>query len=364
MTKRNLAILIPILVLAGMALAIGAKRRAIARMAPPAEVAVPVQTAQAQQGTAGGTLSTVALIEATTSATVSAQVAGTLLEVKVQEGDQVRKGQTLAIIDARTLEDAVQSAEARLGAARQDLSRQQAVFARDQALVEAGAISRQAFELSEAQLASVKAGSVSAERSLASVKTQRSFASVPAPYTGTITQKLVNAGDLAVPGKPLFAMQVPGPVKLISKLSQESLAALPKGGEVVLRSGSAELKLKTSRVYPALDATHLGVVETNLPSAPFGLPAGATVQAEYRTLPVQGVVVPVSALLEGMNQTLVVKVVNGKAAPTPVTVLVRGDRTAAVKGGVQAGEQVILGLPSELMALTAGTPVQPAGGSR
>ena len=365
MTRRNLAILVAGLILAAMAFAIVAKKRAIARMAPPAMTAVPVRTAQAQQGQAGGTLQTVALVEATTSATVAAQVPGTIFEVKVQEGDAVHKGQTLAIIDSRTLDDAVQSADARLAAARQDRAKQQAILNRDRTLVEAGAISRQAFELSEAQFAAVKAGEVSAERALASVKTQRSFASVPAPYSGVITQKLVNPGDLAVPGKPLFALQVPGPVKLISKLSQEGLAILSQGGEAIFRNGTQVQHLRTSRIYPALDATHLGVVETNLPAAPFGLPAGATLQAEYRTLPVQGVIVPVTALLEGLNQTLVVKVVAGKAAPTPVTVLLRGDQTAAVSGGgLIAGEQVVLGLPSELMALTAGTLVQPVGGSR
>ena len=364
MTRRNLAILIAGLILAGMALTIALKQRAIARMAPPQAAAVPVQTAQARQGQAGGTLSTVALVEATTSATVAAQVPGTILDVKVQEGDAVRKGQTLATIDARTLEDAVQAAGARLEAARQDLAKQQAVFNRDQTLVNAGAISPQAFELSQAQLASVKAGAISAERAMASVKTQRSFASVPAPYKGVITQKLVNPGDLAVPGKPLFAMEVPGPVKLISKFSQESLAALSKGGEVVFRSGSQVLKARTSLIHPALDATHLGVVETDLAASPFGLPAGATVQAEYRSLPVQGVIVPVTALLEGLEQTLVVKVVQGKAVPTPVTVLVRGEQTAAVSGALVVGDAVVLGLPSELMALTAGTPLQPIGGAR
>lgn len=364
MTRRNLAILIAGFVVASMVLTIAAKRRAIARMTPPQEAPVPVRTALIERGQAGGTLHTVALVQATTSATVAAQVPGILLDVKVQEGDAVRKGQPLATIDPRTLGDAVQAAQARLEAARQNLAKQQAVFNRDQVLMEAGAISRQAFDLSQAQLASAHAGNVGAERALASIQTQRGFATVPAPYTGIITQKLVNAGDLAVPGKPLFAMEVPGPVKLTSKLSQESLATLAKGGEVIFRAGSAEQKARTSRIHPSLDASHLGVVETDLPASPFGLPAGATVQAEYRALPVQGVVVPVTALLEGLDQTLVVKVVDGKAVPTPVKITVRGDEMAAVNSGLSAGDRVVLGLPSELMALTAGTALQPAGGSR
>ena len=363
MSRRTLAIVAAALVLAGMVLTIAAKKRAIAHMPPPLEAAIPVRTAVARQGQAGGALMTVALVEATTSATVAAQVPGTILDVKVQEGDSVRKGQTLAIIDPRTLDDAVQAAQARAAAAREDLAKQQAIHDRDAVLFKAGAISRQAYEISQAQLAGVKAGEVSAERALASVRIQRAYAAVPAPYTGVITQKLVNPGDLATPGKPLFAMEIPGPVKLISKLSQDSLAGLTAGAEVVFRSGGQSLTLKTTRIHPALDLAHLGTVETDLKTAPFGLPAGATLQAEYRTRPVTGVVVPASALLEGLDQTLVVKVVDGKATPVPVQVILRGEQTAAVTG-VADGDRVVLGLPSELMALTAGTRVQSAGGTR
>lgn len=363
MSKRSLAIIIALVVLGGMAAAIAARKRAIARMPPPPEAALPVRTAFARDGEAGGSLTTVALVEATTSATVAAQVPGTILDVKVQEGDAVRRGQTLAVIDPRTLDDAVQAAQARTAAAREDLAKQKAIHDRDRILFQAGAISRQAFDISQAQLAAAQAGAVGAERALASVRIQRGYAAVPAPYTGVITQKLVNPGDLATPGKPLFAMEVPGPVKLISKLSQDSLATLTAGQEVVFRSGTQALTLKTSLIHPALDLAHLGTVETDLKAAPFGLPAGATLQAEYRTRPVQGVVVPASALLEGLDRTLVVKVVDGKAVPVPVTVLLRGESTAAV-AGISAGDQVVLGLPSELMALTAGTRLQPVGGAR
>ena len=53
------------------------------------------------------------------------------------------------------------------------------------------------------------------------------------------------------------------------------------------------------------------------------------------------------------------RVKDGKAEPVRVVVAGGDGRAAAVKGDLAAGDLVVTGLPSELMALTAGTPVAP-----
>jgi hypothetical protein len=113
-----------------------------------------------------------------------------------------------------------------------------------------------------------------------------------------------------------------------------------------------------TRVYPALDASRLGSVETVLPEPPFGLPPGAIVAATYDVTPVRGLVVPALALLEGLDETLVVRVKDGHAEPVPVAVAAHGSAEAVVTGPLAAGELVVVGLESELMALTAGTPLR------
>ena len=74
---------------------------------------------------------------------------------------------------------------------------------------------------------------------------------------------------------------------------------------------------------------------------------------------------PNEALLQGIAATLVVKVENDTARPVAVKVLRRGDDGAVIApqaGELKAGDAVIVGLPSELMALTAGTRVAAQGG--
>lgn len=359
MNKRILAILIVVVVVVAGAAVIVHKKRALARLAPPENPPLPVTTATVRDGSAGSTVDTVALVVSETAATVSAQVSGTLLEVRFREGDAVKKGEVMARIDPSVLDDAVHSAEARAAAAAEELAKQQAVFERDKVLFENQAISRQAFDVSSAQLAAAKAAQVGAEKALQSAKTFRTYANVPAPYSGVVTARLVEPGDLATPGKPLYTLQVPGSVKLISKLSQETLRSLRPGAPVTFTAGGQSLSAKTSRVYPALDALHLGTVETDLPEPPFGLQPGATVSASYAATPSSGLVVPAAALLQGLKETLVVAVKDGKADPVPVTVTSRSGSEAVVSGNLKPGDVVVTGLPSELMALTAGTPLAP-----
>ena len=351
--------LVLVIVLAG-ALAIRHKKQSLARLSPPEASAVAVDVVPVRTGTVAASVRTVALIQSNTAATVSAQVAGALLEVRFREGDTVRKGEVLARVDPRVLDDAAAAAEARVAAAREERTRQEAVVSRDTVLVENAALSRQAFEASRAQLEAAKAALVAAERGLASARTLRSFADVPAPWSGVVSARLVEPGDFATPGKPLYAVQVPGPVKVVSKLSQESLAGLSPGGRVVFENGGATHEARISRIHPALDASHLGTVETDLPSAPFGLEPGATTSATYTgSSGAAGLPVPAASLLEGISGTLVVRVRDGKANPVTVTVTGGDGRDAAVRGGLADGDLVVTGLPSELMALTAGTSVAP-----
>ena len=364
MTKRTLISLLGLgLLLLGGGL-IARRKLQLRNLEAPAPRAIPVRTAKVVDGALAGSLETVALIQSDQSGTVGAQVAGSVLEVRVREGDAVTKGQVLALIDSRTLQDGVEAADARSRAAKEDLAKQEAIFRRDQALLQAGAIAQQAFDISRAQLEGVRAAATGAERATQSARTALGYARVIAPYGGIVRSRLVEPGDLAMPGKPLFALQVPGPVRLLSKLSQEDLGRVVVGGEATFSNGAEQLKGRITRIYPALDASRLGSVETAMNSAPFGLLPGATLHPRYHARPAQGLLVPSEALLQGLSETLVVRVKNGQADPVPVTVLSRGGAQASVAGPLRAGDEVIVALPSELMALTKGTPIQPAGGAR
>ena len=354
-------IVVAAIVLAAFAAGAGlivARKRALAHLTPPPAVSVPVNVAAVREGAVAEGVRTVALVQAETATTVAAQVGGTLVAVLRREGDRVARGDLLARIDPRTLDDAAEAARARLAAASEERARQEAVRGRDEALFAGRAISRQALDASRAQLEGARAAEIAARRALETARTARSYAEVVAPYAGVVTGRMVEPGDLATPGKPLVSLQAAGRARLLSKLSQSALAGIAPGAAVTFVSGGRSATGRVTRVHPALDAARLGGVETVLPEVPFGLPPGAVVGATYAVRPVSGFVVPTLALLEGLDEVLVVRVKDGRAEPVSVTVAARGGRQVVVAGALAAGDLVVTGLPSELMALTAGTSVR------
>lgn len=357
MRKRLPSAVIVVIVIAAAAVIISRKRSELRNLPSPAQPALPVVTALVSNGSATDVISATALVRADSAATVSAQTAGTILEMRVREGDRVRAGELLARIDARPLDDAVDTATARLTAAKRASSVQQAVFDRDSVLRQGGAISQQAFDASEAQLESARATAVAAERARNTALVQRGFAEVRAPYSGVVTGRMAEAGDFAAPGKPLLTIERPGAVRLISKLSQDVLQRIRSGAPVTFTWDGQMIPATVSRIYPALDSSSLGSVETVLTASPFALPNGSSLHADYAATPHAGLTVPNEALLDGLEGALVVRVVDGRTEPTPVHVIARGARESVLNGGVAIGDTVIVGLPSELMALTKGTAV-------
>ncbi len=357
MKKRVLAVVLALIVVTGGAMLVVHKRRALARLPVPASPPVPVSVAVVKDGAVADTIQTLAVVQSDRSSTVAAQVPGTVLEARGREGDRVKKGQLLARIDARTLHDAAEAARARVAAAEEDLRKQQTIFQRDKSLFESKDIPQQTFDISKAQLELSRANKTVAERAYESARTSRAYADVVAPYAGVITARLVEPGDIATPGKPLFTLQIQGHVRVLSKVAQEVLSRLQVGGNVTFSANGQTLPARVSRIYPALDAARLGVVETDLEAAPFGLPSGATLAASYSAAPASGMVIPAAALLQGLKETVVVRVHDGVTEAVPVTVTGRTASEAIVVGKLAPGQSVVLGLPSELMALSSGVRV-------
>jgi RND family efflux transporter MFP subunit len=360
--KRIVMVVLLLAVLVAGAMLVVHKRRAIALLPTPASPPVPVATATVKDGSVADTIQTVALVQSDRTSTVAAQVPGAILELRSREGDRVKKGQLIARIDGRVLQDAAEAARARFSAAEEDLIKQQTIFERDKSLNESHDIPRQTFDVSKAQLELSRANKVVARQTYESALTSRTYADVTAPYAGVITARLVEPGDIAAPGKPLFSLQVQGHVRMLSKVSQDVLPRLQIGGAVAFSVNGQTLNARVTRIYPALDVTRLGVVETELEAAPFNLPPGAIVAASYSAAPASGLVVPSMALLQGLKETLVVRVQGGVTEAVPVTVTGRNASEAIVVGALSPGQALVVGLPSELMALSSGSRVVVSGG--
>ncbi len=125
------------------------------------------------------------------------RVSGYIERVAYREGDEVRKGQLLFVIDPRPYRAALAQAEANLERARSEARLARSQDARAQALVDAKAISREEFDTRKAATAQGDATVRAAEAAVASARLDLQFTEVRSPIDGRAGRAMVTTGNLA-----------------------------------------------------------------------------------------------------------------------------------------------------------------------
>ncbi|TAL82539.1 MAG: efflux RND transporter periplasmic adaptor subunit [Rhodanobacter sp.] len=162
---------------------------------------------------AGAVLQATGYVTARRQATVSAQITGTLTAVLIEEGDYVRKGQVLARLDDSGYRAALDAARAQAAAAhalvaqyRAQLAQNVRDAARQQSLVARGLIPRQTaeqartlVETTRAQLFSQQKQVAAADAQVAQARVNFDYCVVRAPFSGVITTKDAQIGEIVSP---------------------------------------------------------------------------------------------------------------------------------------------------------------------
>ncbi|MFG6416787.1 efflux RND transporter periplasmic adaptor subunit [Roseateles sp. DC23W] len=178
-------------------------------------VAVQTVTARAngQGAAANAVLQATGYVTARRMATVSAQITGTLIEVLIDEGFKVKKGQVLARLDDTGLkaglaaaEAQVRTAEANLGQVRAQLAQAQADERRQAELNASGMTTRQSREQAATGVKTVAAQLDAAQRQVEAAQAQAriarvnfDYATVRAPFDGVVTARAAQVGEIISP---------------------------------------------------------------------------------------------------------------------------------------------------------------------
>ncbi|GAB2535530.1 efflux RND transporter periplasmic adaptor subunit [Rhodanobacter koreensis] len=178
---------------------------------------LPVQTAVAVTPTsdreAGAVLQATGYVTARRQATVSAQITGTLTAVLIEEGDHVKQDQVLARLDDSAYKAALDTAKAQAAAAhalvvqyQSQLAQNLRDAARQQSLAAQGLVSKQSAEQAvtladstRAVLASQQKTAISADAQVTEAQVNFDYCVVRAPFTGVITTKDAQVGEIISP---------------------------------------------------------------------------------------------------------------------------------------------------------------------
>ncbi len=364
--------------LLGSALAVGVPLAAAApevEQPAPAVVQAPpaIRVVAAERRELVETLTVSGTIVARDEAAVGTDVAGLIVQaLKADEGDFVRKGDILAVLDRRSLdtqlaqsdasraqaEAAAGQVEAQIGDAEVAVRQGEEALRRARELKSKG-VSTQA-ELDNAVNAadSAKARLVVAQRALAASRAQLAVidaqkenvllqidkTNVRAPADGLVLARNATLGGIVSGGGgALFRIAINGEFELAADVAETSLARLAKDMPVAVYLAGLPQPLKGTirRVSPEIDRqSRLGSIRVTLEESDKAR-AGNFGRGVVEVARSTAITVPASALIfEGRDAFLQV-VSEGTVHTKPVTLGIRDGEAVAVDTGVSEGEDVV-----------------------
>jgi multidrug efflux system membrane fusion protein len=157
---------------------------------------VPVQVTPVQQQPMPIFLTALGTVTPYMSVTVKARVSGELLPVKFTEGQEVRQGQTIMIIDPRPYQAALDQAKGALAHDEALLKDAQAEYARYKALYDAGVTSKEALDADEASKGQYQGAIQSDKAAIETAQLQLDWCQIHSPINGRIGLRLVDPGNI------------------------------------------------------------------------------------------------------------------------------------------------------------------------
>ena len=245
-------------VAASLALALAACDKKVAGAAPsmpPPEVAVvtvePTTLRQWDEFTGR--------IAATDSVDVRPRVSGYIQRIAFKEGDEVKAGDLLVVIDQRPYRAALETASAQLERARAVAQLAQTEQKRTQQLVEKNAIAPAELDTRSAGLNQANADVHAAEAAVETARLNLSFTEVRAPIAGRVSRAALTVGNLAQADQSVLTSMVSiDPVYVYFQPDEPTYlryAALVRNGTRARSGNTVRLGLANEQGYP-----HQGVV--------------------------------------------------------------------------------------------------------
>jgi len=281
-------------------------------------------------------------------AVLRAQLGGSMLEVRVKEGQSVRQGAVLGRIETRTLEDTRRSAQSAVRSAEQQLMVAEREMTRTQQLVTAGALAAREVDLARNNVTSVEALLADARARLMTSERELEDAFVRAPISGVVAQRSVNTGDIVTVGSELFTVVDPSSMRLEASVPSESLPELRIGAPVsfAVRGYEQQFEGRIERIAPQTDAaTRQLPIYVSIPNSAGRLVGGLFAEGRVLTASASGVIVPANAVNVSGDEPWVARVANNKVERVNVTLGLRDPRTERVQvvSGLSEGDTLLRG---------------------
>lgn len=287
------------------------------------------------------------------------QVSGTIQKLCVSEGDLVRKGQVLFIIDQVPYRAALQTATANVKAAKANLATAKLTYDNNKELYAQKVISEVNLQTSENTYLSAQAGLAQAEAQEVNARNNLSYTEVKSPSDGVVGALPYRAGALvsAAMPQPLTTVSDNSDMYIYFSMTENQLLSLSREygtmDEAVKNMPEVELKLNDNSMYEkkgriesvsgVIDRqTGTVVARAVFPNESRLLHSGASGSVIIPSVYKGCIVIPQEATVRLQDKTIVYKVVDGKAVSALISVVEINDgREYVVLDGLKAGEEIV-----------------------
>lgn len=304
---------------------------------------VPVETAQVKMGSISAGISYTGTVVSNNDSVISAKIMGIITSLPVKEGDRVKKGDILAVIDdseytgkINTLRQRVNTAELNYRFLDQQLSKYQQLF-------QAQAISEQNYLQYKLQRDTAASQLEEAKFALREVEVALENAYIKAPFDGIVNSLQSQLGDMASPGKPILTLSDTSRLKVQVRVTETDLEMIKENMEVVLASPllPKNLKSKVAKIFPSAEPqARSTIVEVPVPEVV--LKPGTSVDVSFLTgNKEKTLVVPTGAVEVTKAGSYVYLVKDGRAVKKPVTIGIKSDNMIEILEGVNEDEEII-----------------------
>jgi multidrug efflux system membrane fusion protein len=285
------------------------------------------------------------LTEADKRAVLATRVAGVIAELPVKQGQRVKAGELILMLDAEDKVATVANAEA--------------LLAQRQAELEAAERLAKSGNLPKLQLDTARSNLAAAQSQLETAQAELDRNEVKAPFDGVVDRVPVELGSAVMQGGEVATVLALDPVIARGEVSERDLGYLKVGDKASVRLVSGQTVEGTVRYISrdASSATRTFRVEIAIPNADGAIPAGMTAEITLSAQPTDAVMLPRSVVTLGDKGDLGIRAVDkaNKVVFYPID-LVDDTPKGLVLGGIPADARVIVA-GQELVA--EGDVVQP-----
>lgn len=293
---------------------------------------------------------------------LNARVAGEVTAVTVREGETVGRGGVLLRQDSREVNARLAQAEAAVQSSRAELATAQEQVDKFRQLAQQKFFSRNELNKAETQAAVYQAQLRANEAAVSMARKELENATIRAPFTGMVAERMVQPGQLVMPNTPLLTLVDLSELELAIQLPSSEMARIRTGQKVTFNVdayGEEGFSGTIVRMNPVAKASNRKItVYATVKNSDLRLRGGLFVHGQlHDATAVEGLAIPVTAVqtLDGQSGVMVVR--NKQLAWQPVTLGSRDEGTGQVlvTSGLVEGDTVVA---TKVSPHRAGAPVR------